>query len=65
MHRNLTWIGRITVIKTLCISKFNYTISSIETPTWFIEKTETLLKDFLWNNKPPRIKQQVMYNNYE
>ena len=64
-RRNLSWIGRITVIKTQCISKLNYTISSVETPEWFTNRVETLLNDFLWNGKPPRVKQKVIYNDYD
>ena len=64
-RRNLSWIGRITVIKTQCISKLNYTISSIQTPDWFINRAENLLNNFLWSGKPPRVKQKVMFNDYE
>jgi len=64
-HRNLTWIGKITVIKTLCIAKINYAISSMETPQWFIDQINVLFEDFLWNGKPPRVKKEVMYNDYE
>ena len=64
-NRNLTWLGKITVIKTLCISKIIYALSSIEAPVWFIENTKTLLKKFLWNNKPAKIKNHVMYNDYD
>ena len=64
-QRNLTWFGRVTVIKTLCISKINYAISSLAAPNWFIAYAERLLQLFLWHNKPPRIKQQVVYNDYE
>jgi len=64
-RRNLSWIGRITVIKTQCISKINYAISSIETPDWFINRAENLLNNFLWNGKPPRVKQNVMFNDYD
>ena len=64
-QRQLTWIGRVTVIKTLCISKINYAISTIATPIWFIESAERILQQFLWHNNPPRVKQQVVYNDYE
>ena len=64
-RRNLSWIGRITVIKTQCISKINYTISSLQTPDWFINRAEAILKDFLWKGKQPRIKQKVIYNDYD
>ena len=61
--RNLTWIGKITVIKALCISKINFAISSIESPEWFINETKRLLEEFLWNSKPPRVRNKVMYND--
>ena len=34
------WTGRITVIKTLCISKFNYATSSIETTKKYNKKNQ-------------------------
>ena len=55
-HRNLTWIGKITVIKTLCISRINYAICNIETPEWFLKQTKDLLEKFLWSSKPARVK---------
>ena len=64
-HRHLTLIGKITVIKTLCISKINYTIASIETPNWFLSEIKNMFETFLWNGKPPRIKNKVLYNDYE
>ena len=44
--RNLTWLGKITVIKTLCISKINYAISTFETPEWFLNKNEKSFRRF-------------------
>ena len=64
-QRNLTWIGKITVIKSLCIAKINYAISSIEPPDWFIDSVVKMLEKFLWSNKPARVKNQVMQNDYE
>ena len=64
-RRKLTWLGKITVIKTLCISKIIYAITSIEAPEWFIENVKAMLENFLWDNKPPRVKNQVMYNDYD
>ena len=63
--RNLTLLGKITVIKTFCISKIIYAITSIEPPEWFVENTKTLLENFLWNSKTVKVKTQVMYNNYD
>ena len=64
-RRNLTWIGKITIIKTLCISKLNYAISNMETPSWFIDQCKQLLESFLWSGKPPRVKNEVITNDYD
>ena len=64
-RRNLTWIGKITVIKSICIAKLNYAITNIETPRWFTDQTKKLIESFLWDCKPPRVKTKVMYNSYE
>ena len=63
--RNLTWLGKITVIKTMCISKIIYSITSIEPPHWFIQQIKSIFENFLWSNKPPRVKNNIMYNDYE
>ena len=63
--RKLTWLGKITVIKTLGISQIIYAITSIEAPRRFIDRTKAMLENFLWNNKPARIKNNVMCNNYD
>ena len=64
-QRNLSWYGRVTVLKTLCLSKITFAISSLETPDWFIKEVEKLFKIFLWNNKPPRIRHNIIFNDYE
>ena len=58
-------MGKITVIKSICIAKLNYAITNLETPGWFIVRTKNLIESFLWNGKPPRVKNKVMYNSYE
>ena len=63
-RRKLSWIGKITVIKTLILSKINYAISSLETPAWFITEVETIVYNFLWSNKPAHVKNNVMTNDY-
>ena len=64
-HRNLTWIGKIVIIKSLCISKINYAISTLETPDWFLKQVKELIEKFLWNGKPARVKNSVMQNDVE
>ncbi len=54
--RNLTIFGKITVLKSLAISKMNYCIATLETPEWFTEKVQNEINDFIWNEKTPKIK---------
>ena len=63
--RSLTWYGKITVIKSLVLSKLNYIISTIETPKYFVDEVQRLINEFLWNKKPPRIKFKTAIANHE
>ena len=55
--RRLTLSGRITVIKSLAISKFVHLFISLLAPlNELIKELEKLLYRFLWNSGPDRIK---------
>ena len=64
-RRKLTWLGKITVLKTLCISKLNYAFTTIEAPDNFIQSAKEMFENFLWSNKQARVKNDVMYNDYD
>ena len=58
--RDLTPFGKITVIKTLIISKIVHILISLPTPSIkIINKINKLLYTFLWSNKPDQIKRNV------
>ena len=63
--RYLTWFGRITILKTLALSKLNYCIMSLTTPQWFINDVQKELDKFLWMDKPARIKQKTVIGSYK
>ena len=64
--RNLTPIGRITVIKTLVIPKLNHLILTIPNPSVeFIIAFERKLFNFVWNNKPDKIKRNSLVQDYK
>ena len=64
--RQLTPFGRITVIKTLVLSKLTYLFLNIPDPSEaFLKQTETELFNFLWEGKPSRIKKEVVCQSYE
>ena len=55
--RNLTLIGKITIIKTLLISKIIHILLSLPRPSEeFFVKIEKVFLNFLWQNKPPKFK---------
>ena len=54
--RHLTLLGKITVVKSLALSKLNYCISTLETPEWFTKEIQLAIIDFIWDGKPPRVK---------
>ena len=59
--RNLTLIGKITLIKSLFISKFIHILLSLPTPSeTLFNKIETLFENFLWNGKPPKFRKQIL-----
>ena len=55
--RHLTLIGKITVIKTLAISKLVHIFSTLPNPpTYLISLLEKTFFKFIWNDKPDKIK---------
>ena len=61
--RNLTLIGKITIIKTLMISKIIHILLSLPKPSEesFI-RIENAFKKILWNEKPPKFKISTLEN---
>ena len=62
--RRLTPIGKITVLKSLILSKFIHIFLVLPVPENFIRKLNTLFFQFLWNNKPDKIKRATICGNY-
>lgn len=62
--RKLTLIGRITVIKSIALSKFVHLFISLpEPPNELLKELEILFYKFLWNAGPDRIKRKVIIKN--
>ena len=54
--RNLTLVGKITIIKTLLISKITHILLSLPKPSEeYFDRIEKTFLNFLWQNKPPII----------
>lgn len=63
-RRNLTPIGRITVIKSLLLPKFNHLFLTLPNPSQEMLKTlNNLFQEFVWNG-PPRVKGQILSRDY-
>ena len=65
VKRNLTVLGRITVVKSLLIPKFNHLILSIPNPTKaFLKRLQKLIYEFVWKNKKDKISRDQLSNDY-
>ena len=64
--RSLTPFGKITVIKTLAISKLTYLFSNIPDPSCdFLKQVNNLFIKFLWNDKPSKISFDTICQSYD
>ena len=63
--RNLSFFGKITIIKTLAISKLVYNASIINVPTHIFPKVEKILYRFLWGSNKEKIKRKTLIKNVE
>ena len=62
--RDLTPLGKITIIKTFALSQFVYLFTVLPTPSnAFINELNKILFDFIWNGKPAKVKRTVLINN--
>ena len=63
--RNLTPFGKITIIKTFVLSKFNHLFNSLPSPADnFVKKINSVLFSYLWENKPDKIKRSYVTLDY-
>jgi hypothetical protein len=54
--RHLTLKGKVTIVNSLLVSQMLYIASVIHIPKWAITKYNTIINNFIWDNKPPKIK---------
>ena len=60
--RQLTPFGKITIIKTLGISKLTYLFSNIPDPSLgFLKELEKIFFDFLWSGKYSKLNRECTY----
>ena len=65
-QRILTLYGKVTLINSLLLSQLIYKFSMLPTPPpYFLADVQKELSQFLWHDKRPKIKKDVLYNNLQ
>ena len=63
---DISLISKIVYLKSLALSKLTYLFSTLPNPSEdFFYKLRKIIENFLWNNKPPKIKYSVLINSIE
>ena len=63
--RNLTVLGKISIIKSLLLPKLIHMILSLPNPsTEYVTRINSLFYRFIWQNKPDKISRQQMTSDY-
>ena len=64
-HRKLTLMGKITVVKKFAFPKLVYPLTVLNNiSTEKINEIVNLMFNFIWDNKPDKIKRKVLYQDY-
>ena len=65
-YRNLTYIGKTIVIKTLALPLLVQVLTVLPNPpVQVIQEIQGIFIKFLWDGKPDKIKRKVIINNYD
>ena len=64
-HRKLTLTGKITVLKSLVLSKINYLLNLIPILDEFIRTIDEMIFEYLWNGKTHKIKKSLVVQSFE
>ena len=63
-QRDLSLIGKITILKSLAFSKIIYQCGVLTIPPKYVETINELAYAFVWNNKPNKIKKDTLIADY-
>ena len=64
-RRDLTPIGKITLVKSLALSQLTFLLTVLPNPPQkFISEVNTLIYRFIWNGKCDKISRKVVVNSY-
>ena len=62
--RDLTLQGKITIFKSLAISKIVFAATLSQFPRIILDQLEIIQKQFLWNAHSPKIKHETVSNSH-
>ena len=62
--RDLSYIGKVLIIKSLLVSQIGYLADIKPVPNNILKQIESLIWNFLWNNKQPLVNRRTMNLNY-
>ena len=55
--RELSPIGKITIVKSLALANLNHLIISLPNPSSnILNQIQTMFLNFIWNNRPDKVK---------
>ena len=60
--RNLTYYGKVTIIKVLVASQITYMATAVSVPTYVVKKINKLVYTFLWGSRKENVKRNVCIN---
>jgi hypothetical protein len=63
--RDLSLIGKATIVNNLALAPFLYMGNIIHIPHNVYVEVKRLITSFIWNNKPSKIKYNVLINHFE
>ena len=64
-QRDLSIIGRITIFKSLALSKVIYQCNNLTVPDDFIKELNQLAFNFIWNYKQDKVKRTAIIADYD
>jgi hypothetical protein len=64
-QRDLSLIGKITILKSLAFSKIIYQCGMITPPQHFLEHIIDIAYKFIWNNKNDKVKRKTLIADYQ
>ena len=61
--RNLTYYGKVVIVKILAVSQIVYRATALSIPNCVIKRLNKLIYQFIWNSKKEKVKRNVCINS--